>query len=420
MGKAIQVRSENGPYQTTIDCGQQQAFRAVSGESVTTVIDGFKIINGFVSSGADWGGDGIIRIYNDGGTESSLTVKNCIFTGHTVTATYLTTTVGIIIKSHSTKRALIENCLFYGNTINGGGWVGWLGSGGGGGVICFPAIAHGAYDVVNCTIANNTLNGSGKIIPVETISGSIKNCISWGNSAPNYPGLVANDQATLMNWGGPVTYSVASGGVMISEGAGVLVQDPLFVNPASGDYNLATGSPAKNAGDPTSEINLDGSRADIGFRENLASPHPDTDRDGIIDLFETGTGTYVSPSNTGSNPNLADTDGDGLNDGDEVNLYGSNPNIKDSDGDGFEDGFEVYTGYNPASAASTPEAQSSMLTAVEFRFNAANGQTYRIESSTDLSNWSTVETGISGAGARITRFYSIEGQTRRFYRAKRD
>ena len=146
----------------------------------------------------------------------------------------------------------------------------------------------------------------------------------------------------------------------------------------------------------------------------------DTDSDGILDAYETGTGIYVSLSNTGSNPTVADTDGDGLNDGDEVKQYGSNPNIKDSDGDGFEDGFEVYTGYNPASATSTPEAQSSMLTAVEFRFNAANGHTYRIESSTDLSNWSIVEAGISGTGARVTRFYSIEGQTRRFYRARRN
>jgi alpha-tubulin suppressor-like RCC1 family protein len=266
MGKAIQVRSENGPYETTIDCGQQQAFRATSGESVTTVIDGFKIINGSVTSGADWGGDGIIRIYHDGGTESALTVRNCIFTGHTVTATYVTTTVGIIMKSQSGKKALIQNCLFYGNTINGGGWLSGLGSGGGGGVICFPATWQGAYNIVNCTIANNTLTGSGKIIPVETVSGSISNCIVWGNSAPNYPFSVDNNQATLVNGGSPVTYSLASGGVMTLGGAGILTQDPLFVNAASGDYSLAMGSPARNAGDPTSPPNPDGSRADIGYR----------------------------------------------------------------------------------------------------------------------------------------------------------
>ncbi len=147
---------------------------------------------------------------------------------------------------------------------------------------------------------------------------------------------------------------------------------------------------------------------------------PDSDDDGIKDRFETGTGIYVSPTNTGTNPLLADTDGDGLNDGIEITQHGSNPNLKDSDSDGFEDGFEVLTGFNPASAASTPEALSSMLPAVEFRFNAANGVSYRIESSPDLAGWSTIENNILGAGVPVVRFYTTDGITRRFYRARRN
>jgi len=63
----------------------------------------------------------------------------------------------------------------------------------------------------------------------------------------------------------------------------------------------------------------------------------DADADRLCDSFETGTGIYVSPTNTGTSPLLADTDGDGLRDGDEVlgttgglNLpaLGSNPNKK--------------------------------------------------------------------------------------------
>lgn len=49
----------------------------------------------------------------------------------------------------------------------------------------------------------------------------------------------------------------------------------------------------------------------------------DSDGDGLADCVETGTGIYVSPWNTGTDPMLADTDGDGLNDGDEVNGTGS-------------------------------------------------------------------------------------------------
>lgn len=146
----------------------------------------------------------------------------------------------------------------------------------------------------------------------------------------------------------------------------------------------------------------------------------DTDGDGIFDRYETGTGVYVSPQDTGTNPTLSDTDGDGLSDGQEVAIFGSNPNLADTDGDGFDDGFEVSTGFSPTSAASTPDAVSSIRTAVEYRFNAANGVSYRIEVSTDLQNWSTVESNIVGTGGVVTRFYSIEGQAEKFYRARRN
>lgn len=42
-----------------------------------------------------------------------------------------------------------------------------------------------------------------------------------------------------------------------------------------------------------------------------------------------------------------DTDGDGLTDFDEVNVYGTNPNNPDTDGDGYNDGNEVTIGSNP-------------------------------------------------------------------------
>jgi arylsulfatase A-like enzyme len=50
----------------------------------------------------------------------------------------------------------------------------------------------------------------------------------------------------------------------------------------------------------------------------------DTDNDGLRDEVETGTGTYVSASNAGTNPNLSDTDGDSVPDGMEIN-QGTNP-----------------------------------------------------------------------------------------------
>jgi len=64
----------------------------------------------------------------------------------------------------------------------------------------------------------------------------------------------------------------------------------------------------------------------------------DTDLDGLDDNEETSLGT---------DPWLADSDGDGLGDGDEVFIYGTDPMAVDSDGDGVEDGTEIDDGTDP-------------------------------------------------------------------------
>ena len=47
-------------------------------------------------------------------------------------------------------------------------------------------------------------------------------------------------------------------------------------------------------------------------------PTTDTDGDRLPNAVETNTGTYLSAGSTGSNPNVVDTDADGIRDGDEV------------------------------------------------------------------------------------------------------
>jgi hypothetical protein len=63
-------------------------------------------------------------------------------------------------------------------------------------------------------------------------------------------------------------------------------------------------------------------------------------RDG--DLDEDGL-TNERELEVGTDPEKADTDGDGLVDGEEVETYGTDPTVPDSDGDGLEDGPEVNT-----------------------------------------------------------------------------
>ena len=51
----------------------------------------------------------------------------------------------------------------------------------------------------------------------------------------------------------------------------------------------------------------------------------DDDNDDLLDIVETDTGTYVSPTDTGTDPLNWDSDGDGFDDGEEVSA-GSDPN----------------------------------------------------------------------------------------------
>ncbi|NWF90230.1 MAG: OmpA family protein [Ignavibacteriaceae bacterium] len=72
--------------------------------------------------------------------------------------------------------------------------------------------------------------------------------------------------------------------------------------------------------------------ASIGFSYVGGSGNSDKDMDGLVRKIEKEIAT---------DPNNADTDGDGLKDGEEVNTYKSNPLITDTDGDGLKDSDEV-------------------------------------------------------------------------------
>jgi hypothetical protein len=78
----------------------------------------------------------------------------------------------------------------------------------------------------------------------------------------------------------------------------------------------------------------------------IIPPCTDSDSDGLCDEVETNTGVYVDPTNTGTDPNNSDSDGDGLLDGEEI-AFGSNPNMFDTDRDGYSDLVEQQNGTDP-------------------------------------------------------------------------
>ena len=106
--------------------------------------------------------------------------------------------------------------------------------------------------------------------------------------------------------------------------------------------DLAQGSSDNNDNDGLTNLE----ELNAGSNPTLA----DSDADGLDDEVEI---SLAEPTDV-NNP---DTDGDGLTDGEEVNGNpSSNPLIVDSDFDGFDDFFEMWTGSDPNDFNSLPPA----------------------------------------------------------------
>lgn len=177
VGKTITVQSEQGAASTVID--GNQAGSVVTIQNSGSKLDGFTITNGsgtFYSSKYYRGG-GIYCSYG-----SSATISNNRITGN------MADSGGGICCSSEWFTPTIERCTIVGNLANYGG------------AMC----AQDAWP-------------------------SVTSCILWDNSAWHGPQL-------WEDWGGfSVTYCDVEGGY---SGTGNINADPLFVDPASGDYHL--------------------------------------------------------------------------------------------------------------------------------------------------------------------------------------
>ena len=131
-----------------------------------------------------------------------------------------------------------------------------------------------------------------------------------------------------------------SGTTLIAPPAVDAVLAPVDVAPAPAPDSGPAAEPAA-VDDPATAVPAD------AVAETAADT--DTDGDGISDDYEINV--YAT------DPGLWDTDGDGLSDGEELLSTGSDPFVWDTDGDGVADGDEGGAGTDPLTADEVvPEA----------------------------------------------------------------
>lgn len=213
----------------------------------------------------------------------------------------------------------------------------------GGGVFA----AYGRLKMLHCTIFANSALYTGNAI--YTGSGTVvglQNCIVRGGGAGAAPQQIfkhASSQLTVVS-------SLLENGEFGASGA-----DPLL-NPLG---FLRQGSPAINTGTSSFVSRDSQNEPRVGNPDIGADEFVDSDSDGMPDWYEAlgvsapgldgdgdGRTNLVEYESDGTSPVLADTDGDGLNDGAEVTA-GTKALDPDTDSDAMLDGWEVQNGFNP-------------------------------------------------------------------------
>jgi predicted outer membrane repeat protein len=213
-GKAITVRSENGPHNCIIDCqGNGRGFYFSNNETRSSVVSGLTITNGFASHG------GAVR------SNASPTISNC-----KIIANRAEHNGGGIYCS--IRRCKISNCEISNNMAAKGGGI-YVGS--------------STSEVTNCTIVGNLAESGGGGIFITIVDPlilpTITHSILWGNTDDAHLG----DQiqpAIYLN----VSYSNVDQDGFTGAHSHNIRQNPLFVNEANNDFNLSTGSPCIDKG----------------------------------------------------------------------------------------------------------------------------------------------------------------------------
>jgi hypothetical protein len=191
-----------------------------------------------------------------------------------------------------------------------------------------PAIVGGVVYVG----AFNTTAGASKVLALNASTGATIWASTAGGAVSSSP-AVANGVVYIGSMDGKLYALNASTGARLwsyTTGSSVqsspaLANGVVYVASMDGKLyalNASSGarlwSRALNGSVTSSPAVANGAVYVGGDRVYAFKPGADSDHDGLADAVETNTGTFTDSAHTGTDPGKADTDGDGINDGDEV------------------------------------------------------------------------------------------------------
>jgi len=264
-GKPILLKSISGPFNTIIDCQQENRCFLFSSNDTQITVDGFTIRNGKDNSG------GAIKCESG----SSPFIKNCIFLNNTAInggALFLysspiinsclflfnsAATAGSAIR-FSSSNAQINNCTFFGNSSDN--------------ACVLQAETAGTPIINNCIIAfNNSFQPVGNRVEIFSCSDI------YGNNGGDWVGPIAGQETE----------------------SGNMSVDPVFCDTTSRDFHIDPLSPC------SPDHILNECEILIGGLDTNCSV-VDFDSDGIPNIID----NCIDVSNSGQ----ADLDGDGFGD----------------------------------------------------------------------------------------------------------
>ena len=240
----------------------------------------------------------------------------------------------------------LNNCLVISNYCFGNG----------GGIVI-----SGGGILINCTIVGNTVTN------VVTTTGS-----STGHGGGVYGGGMLKNSIIYGN------YRISSALVSTSDVVGASLincwtNDPLFVNPPGGDFQLSSNSPCINSGNNayvTTTNDLDGNPRIVG---------------GTVDI---GAYEYQTPASVLSYA--------------WAQQYGlptdGSADLVDTDGDGLNNWREWVAGTDPTNAASVLQlaSPSNSVSGITVTWQSVNTRTYYLQSSTNLPTFTSIASNLVG------------------------